>query len=340
MSVPLVSAVGLRKAFPIWRGGLSTKPAGEVVAVDDVSFDVLAGETLGCVGGSGSGKSTLGRLILNLLRADAGEVRFDGVNLAALPPAQMRPYRRDLQIVFQDPLQSLNSRRTVAENVARPMLNFGAGRGEAKERVQHLLEVVGLNPQHANRYPHEFSGGQCQRVGIARALALQPRFLFLDEPVSALDVSIQAQILNLLQELQERFRLTYLFVSHDLNVVKQVSDRILVLYHGNAVELGDSEEVYHRPKHPYTRTLLNSVLGIEGGDAWERVATRARFLDDTEDVASALSAAEAARTRCVYADNCPDRFEPCVSSPPQLREGEAGRFVACHLHDPPPRASA
>ena len=248
MTEPLIKVRGLCKAFPVREGMVLRKKVGEIVAVDDVSFDVFEGETLGCVGGSGSGKSTLGRLILNLIRADVGSVHFGDDNLVGLSSAEMRPYRKDLQIVFQDPLHTLNPRRTVAENVARSLLNFDIPRREAKERVRHLFDIVGLNPAHTNRYPHEFSGGQCQRIGIARALALEPRFLFLDEPVSALDVSIQGQILNLLKELQETLQLTYLFVSHDLKLVKNFSDRILVLYHGRAVEIGGSAEVYNHPK--------------------------------------------------------------------------------------------
>jgi len=259
MTQSLLEIRSLSKSFPIREGTVVRRKVGEVVAVDDVSFDVFEGETLGCVGGSGSGKSTLGRLILNLIPADRGSVRLDGVDLVGLSATEMRRYRRGFQIVFQDPLHSLNPRRTVAENIARPLLNFDVPREEAKARVDELLDLVGLNPAHANRYPHEFSGGQCQRIGIARALALKPRFLFLDEPVSALDVSIQAQILNLLKDLQNALNLTYLFVAHDLKVVKHFSDRIIVLYHGRIVEIGGSDEVYHEPKHPYTRSLLDSV---------------------------------------------------------------------------------
>ena len=333
MTEPLVKVRGLRKAFPVREGMVLRKKVGEIVAVDDVSFDVLHGEILGCVGGSGSGKSTLGRLILNLIRADEGSVHFGDANLVGLSPAEMRHYRKDLQIVFQDPLHTLNPRRTVAENVARSMLNFNIPRQEVKERVKHLFDIVGLNPAHTNRYPHEFSGGQCQRIGIARALALEPRFLFLDEPVSALDVSIQGQILNLLKELQESLQLTYLFVSHDLKLVKNFSDRILVLYHGRAVEIGDSSEVYHQPKHPYTKTLLDAVLGLKKDDAWERVASRTGVLADDEDLESAMRASAAARTGCIYSGTCTERFDPCATQMPGLEESKAGHAVACHLYD-------
>ena len=333
MSEPLIKVRGLRKAFPVRGGTVLRRKVGEIVAVDDISFDVFEGETLGCVGGSGSGKSTLGRLILNLIRADVGSVQFGDADLVDLSPAEMRPYRKDLQIVFQDPLHTLNPRRTVAENVTRSMLNFDIPRQEAKERVQYLFDIVGLNPAHTNRYPHEFSGGQCQRIGIARALALEPRFLFLDEPVSALDVSIQGQILNLLKELQETLQLTYLFVSHDLKLVKNFSDRILVLYHGRAVEIGGSDEVYHHPKHPYTRTLLDAVLGLKKDDAWERVASRTGVLADDEDLESAMRASAAARTGCIYSGTCSEHFEPCATQMPELQEIEAGHAVACHLYE-------
>ena len=329
---PLIEVRGLRKSFPIREGLLVRRQTGEVVAVDDVSFDIAAGATLGCVGGSGSGKSTLGRLILNLIEADAGSIRLDGAELVGLTPAEMRPHRRDMQIVFQDPLHSLNPRRTVAENIARPLLNFGETPRRAANRVRELLDIVGLEPAHANRYPHEFSGGQCQRIAIARALALNPRFLFLDEPVSALDVSIQAQILNLLKDLQAAFDLTYLFVAHDLELVRYFSDRMIVLYHGRVVEAGESEEVYRNARHPYSRTLLDSVLGIDGDDSWERAAERTGTLADDEDRESALRAAASARTGCIYAESCPEVFAPCRGMRPALREAEPGHAVACHLY--------
>ena len=333
-AAPLIEVRGLRKSFPIREGLLVRRQTGEVVAVDDVSFDIPAGATLGCVGGSGSGKSTLGRLILNLIEADSGSIRLGGAELVGLTPAEMRPHRRDMQIVFQDPLHSLNPRRTVAENIARPLLNFDGAPRRAAERVRELLDIVGLEPGHANRYPHEFSGGQCQRIAIARALALNPRFLFLDEPVSALDVSIQAQILNLLKDLQATFELTYLFVAHDLELVRYFSDRVIVLYHGRIVEAGESDEVYHNARHPYSRTLLESVLGIDGGDAWERAAERTGTLADDEDRESALRAAAAGREGCIYAESCPEVFSPCRGTRPRLRETEPGHAVACHLHAP------
>ena len=304
-----------------------------MVAVDDVNFNINEGEILGCVGGSGSGKSTLGRAILRLIPSDKGSVTIDDVDLMTLSDEALRRRRREMQIVFQDPLYSLNPRRTVAENIARPLLNFKYPRHEIEERIRELLDQVGLDPTHANRYPHEFSGGQCQRIGIARALALQPRFLFLDEPVSALDVSIQAQILNLLTDLQEKLNLTYLFVAHDLNVVKHFSHRILVLYHGRIVETGNSEEIYDNPKHPYTKTLLDSVLSIEGGDSWEKVSVKTGTLADNEDLDSALRARTSAETGCIYAATCSDRLEHCVRETPEFRETSPGHEVACHLYE-------
>ena len=334
MTATLIEVCNLRKSFAVTAGAMFRRTVGQVVAVDDVSFDIYDGETVGCVGGSGSGKSTLGRLILNLIPADSGEVKLDGTPISGLPPSKMRPFRRDLQIVFQDPIDALNPRRTVAENIARPLINFRVPRQRVTERVRELLSLVGLSPDHANRYPHEFSGGQCQRVGIARALALGPRFMFLDEPVSALDVSIQAQILNLLKDLKEKFGLTYLFVAHDLKLVKYFSDRIIVLHHGRIVEVGQSEDVYHDPLHPYTQTLLESVLMIDSDGTWERVAEQTGVLADDESQESALKAAAAARTGCIYVGACPHRFEPCTGVSPQVREVKPNHHVACHLYDP------
>ena len=333
MAAFLIEVRGLCKRFPIREGLLVRRTTGEVVAVDDVSFDIPAGATLGCVGGSGSGKSTLGRLILNLIAPDSGSVRLDGAELVGLTPAEMRPHRRDMQIVFQDPLHSLNPRRTVAENIARPLLNFDEAPPRAAARVRELLDIVGLDPAHANRYPHEFSGGQCQRIAIARALALNPRFLFLDEPVSALDVSIQAQILNLLKDLQAAFNLTYLFVAHDLEIVRYFSDRMIVLHHGRIVETGESEAVYRNARHPYSRTLLESVLSIDGDDSWERAAARMGALADDEDRENALRAAASAREGCIHAESCAEVFALCRGTQPPLREVEPGHAVACHLFD-------
>jgi oligopeptide/dipeptide ABC transporter ATP-binding protein len=326
---PLIRVRKLRKAFPILSGILNRRKVGEVVAVDDVDLDIYPGEVVGCVGETGSGKSTLGRLILNLLRADAGEVHLNGQRVDDLPSARMKPYRRHMQMVFQDPLHALNPRRTVAENIALPMVNFGESRRAITERTEELLDLVGLNAAHANRYPHEFSGGQCQRIGIARALALNPRFLFLDEPVSALDVSVQAQILNLLMDIREKLDLTYLFVTHDLKIVRHLADRIVVLYHGRIVETGDTRDLYESPLHPYSRALLDSILRIDASDRWQQVVTR------TQDAETgAVDFAGDVHGGCIYAGICPERFEPCRGIVPPLRSIRSEHSVACHLHDP------
>lgn len=326
---PLIQVRNLRKTFPVFSGTFRRRRIGEVLAVDDVSLDIYPGEVVGCVGETGSGKSTLGRLILNLVSSDAGQVMLDGVRIDHLPPPRMNAHRRDMQMVFQDPLHALNPRRTVAENVALPLVNFGMETDVIARRVRDLLELVGLNPAHANRYPHEFSGGQCQRIGIARALALNPRFLFLDEPVSALDVSVQAQILNLLMELREKLNLAYLFVTHDLKIVRHFAHRIIVLYHGRIMETGATDDIYVAPKHPYTRALLDAVLRVEAGDRWQRVARGADDAADAEAVAL-----EPGLSGCIYAGACSERFAPCRTVVPRYMDVGHGRRVACHLHDP------
>jgi len=259
-ATPLLEVEGLSKHFPVRRGFRRRGPADVVRAVDDVSFEIREGETLGLVGESGSGKSTTGYAILRLLEPTAGSVRFDGTELTTLGGSALRRMRRQMQIIFQDPYSSLDPRLTVEKIVADPLDVHGVGdRASRRLRVQELLELVGFDPAHAYRYPHEFSGGQRQRIGIARALALEPRMLICDEPVSALDVSIQAQILNLLNDLQETLGLTYLFIAHDLAVVRAVSDRIAVMRRGKIVELGDADEVYASPRDPYTQALLAAV---------------------------------------------------------------------------------
>ena len=327
----LVTVRGLTKRFPVYRGFLRRQRIGEVTAVDHVDLDIRQGETLGCVGESGSGKSTLGRLILALIDADEGEVFLDGEQVLGRTPQDMRRFRRDMQIVFQDPLHSLNPRRTIFENVARPLANFNFSAAETRARVAEVLALVRMDAKHASRYPHELSGGQCQRIGIARALALSPRFIFLDEPVSALDVSVQAQILNLLKELQAKLGLTYLFVSHDLNIVRHFSDRTLTLYHGRVVEIGGSREVFDMPMHPYTQTLQSAVLHDESGDEWEQVALRS---------AKALAQAEALGgpevddpESCNYRSLCLSRFGRCETKRPHVKAVSDGRHVACHLYE-------
>jgi oligopeptide transport system ATP-binding protein len=256
----LLTVSGLKKYFPVKKGILIERQVGEVMAVDDVSFQVYDGKTLGLVGESGSGKSTTGYCILQLIRPTGGSVRFQGKELTSLSGEGLRQMRREMQIVFQDPYASLNPRMTVGNIVAEPLEVHGIGnRRGRRETVRRLLEVVGFNPNYTNRYPHEFSGGQRQRIGIARALALNPKLVVCDEPVSALDVSIQAQILNLLKDLQRDFGLTYVFIAHDLAVVRAMSDQIAVMNRGKLVELGDAEEVYTNPKDPYTKALLAAV---------------------------------------------------------------------------------
>jgi phosphonate C-P lyase system protein PhnK len=257
---PLLSVRNLKKYFPVKKGFLIDHTVDHVKAVDDVSFDIYPGETLGLVGESGSGKSTTGYCILQLLKPTAGSVRFLGQELTTMKAKELREMRREMQIVFQDPYASLNPRMTVGDIVAEPLVIHGIGdRSSRRRSAQRLLEVVGFNPDFINRYPHEFSGGQRQRIGVARALALNPRLIICDEPVSALDVSIQAQILNLLKDLQQEFNLAYLFVAHDLAVVRTMSDRIAVMNKGKLVEYGDAEQVYTNPQDPYTKALLAAV---------------------------------------------------------------------------------
>jgi len=330
MSMPLIQVRGIRKTFPIKKGLIFPRKVGEIAAIDDVSFDIFRGEILGCVGGSGSGKSILGRMLLNLVRPDSGEVIFDGRNIAALSEPEMRRYRKSLQIIFQEPLSSLNPRRTVAENIARPLLNFGETRENAFRRVRELMEIVGLQQSHANRYPHQFSGGQCQRIGIARALTLNPKFLFLDEPVSALDVSIQAQILNLLKDLRDEFDLTYFLVANDLKVVEYFSDRVMILYQGKIVEIGEAKQVSEAPLHPYTRSFLRSALHMSSGDEWQDAAIEAESMSELGRE-EAVDAAVGARSGCIYRGSCSQRLPICASQQPPFAGMTDAHVAACHL---------
>jgi len=318
----LVRVEGLRKYFPITRGLLRRK-VGDVKAVDGVTFDVLAGETLGLVGESGCGKTTVGRTILRLYPPTAGSVTLDGVNLAALKPDALRRMRRRVQMIFQDPYASLNPRMNVHDIIAAPLHIHRVMAGKAAdERVAELLALVGLNAGFANRYPHEFSGGQRQRIGIARALALQPDFIICDEPIAALDVSIQAQVVNLLKELQERFGLTYLFIAHDLSMVRHISDRVAVMYLGKIVELAPKDALHTRPLHPYTQALLSAVPVPD--PAFERQRTRIVLEGDLPSPADPPPG-------CRFCTRCPSVLEVCKRAEPAYQEVAPGHWVACHL---------
>jgi oligopeptide/dipeptide ABC transporter ATP-binding protein len=325
---PLVQVQDMVKQFPATRGlwGLG-RPRGAVRAVDGVSFTIMPGQTLGLVGESGCGKSTLGRTILRLLEPDGGRVVVDGAEVFALRPAELRTLRRRMQIVFQDPYGSLNPRMTVHQTLAEPLAIHGLAHGAAREsRIAALLEEVGLDRQHGDSYPHELSGGQRQRVGIARALSVEPKFLVLDEPVSALDVSVQAQVLNLLAELQQRRRLTYLFIAHDLAVVKYSADHVAVMYLGKIVEQASAAELYGAPRHPYTISLLSAVPVPDPQAVRQRIV----LPGDVPSPASPPSG-------CPFHPRCPDprKNERCRSEPPALREVAPGRVAACHFADEP-----
>jgi len=316
----LLKVNGLKKYFPIKRGVFS-KTVGYVQAVDGVNFYIKKRETLGLVGESGCGKTTTGRLILGLLEPTAGEVDFEGVNIFKLDKEKMRVARRNMQIIFQDPFSSLNPRMMVGDIIGEPFVIHKVARGEEKKkRVSNLLETVGLEPRYRRRYPHEFSGGQRQRIGIARALALNPKLIVCDEPVSALDVSIQAQIINLLEDLQARFALTYLFIAHDLSVIKHISNRVAVMYLGKIVELTDTEELYRNPLHPYTEALLSAVPIPDPTLNQKRIVLEG-------DVPSPINPPSGCyfHTRCKYAKPI------CSKREPPLTEIGKEHYVACHL---------
>jgi peptide/nickel transport system ATP-binding protein len=318
---PLVEVRSLRKYFPI-RAGVMQREVARVHAVDDVSFSVREGETLGLVGESGCGKSTLGRTIVRLLEPTAGQIIFQGRDISRLGSGALRPLRREMQIVFQDPYASLNPRKRVGTIVGDPMKIHDLGDArERKARVEGLLETVGLSPEHYNRFPHEFSGGQRQRIGIARALALRPKLIIADEPVSALDVSIQSQMLNLLEELQNELKLTYLFIAHDLGVVRHVSDRIAVMYLGKLVEVSPAEELYKRPIMPYTEALLSAVP-IPDPD----LAARRERIVLEGDVPSPINPP----TGCRFHPRCRYMTQVCREVEPPLTDYGGGHLAACH----------
>ena len=320
----LLDVRGLQMHFPVSKGVIFQSKVGEIKAVDGVSFQIMRGETLGLVGESGCGKTTIGRCILQLLKPTGGEVRFRGQDLTQLSGRAMRPLRKELQVIFQDPYGSLNPRMTVGAIVEEPLIIHKIGdRNERKNRVQELFEVVGLNPNMMDRYPYEFSGGQRQRIGIARALAVNPTFIVCDEPVSALDVSIQAQVINLLRSLQERFDLTYLFIAHDLSVVRHISDRVAVMYLGKIVEITGRDELYRDPKHPYTRALLSAVPIPDPVVE----ASRERIIL-TGDVPSPIDPPKG----CSFHPRCPFAMDVCREITPVLKQTTQGHSVACHLY--------
>jgi peptide/nickel transport system ATP-binding protein/oligopeptide transport system ATP-binding protein len=320
---PLIEVRNLVKHFPIKRGVIFQKQIGAVKAVDDVSFDVMRGETLGIVGETGCGKSTTARLLVRLLDPTSGTIRFDGADIAERKGDTLKALHREMQMIFQDPYSSLNPRKTVGSIIAEPFVIHGLHKSEGgrKKRVQELMDRVGLNPEHYNRYPHEFSGGQRQRIGVARAVALEPKLLVADEPVSALDVSIQAQVLNLLRSLQRDLGLTLVFIAHDLSVVRHMCDRVAVMYLGKVCELGPSEALYGYPRHPYTGALLAAVpVPDPTGDRRQRQLL-------TGDVPSPANPPLA----CRFHTRCPKAQDICSQDDPPLEDKDSGTEVACHF---------
>ena len=318
---PLLQVDHLRQHFPVREGIVFRHEVASVKAVDDVSFVLHEGETVGLVGESGCGKTTLARTLMRLLKPSAGQIRFDGQDITTANRKSLQPLRRDMQMVFQDPFASLNPRKTVRQLVSAPLRLHGMGREQAEGKVDELLERVGLAPEHARRFPHEFSGGQRQRIGIARALALQPRMIVLDEPVSALDVSVQAQIVNLLDDLQDKFGLAYLFVAHDLSVVRHVSDRIAVMYLGKLMELSPSEALYSKPIHPYTQALLSAIPIPDPRE--NRARKRALVTGEPPNPIDPPPG-------CVFHPRCPRATDICKAVEPPLTRYADGHLAACH----------
>jgi oligopeptide/dipeptide ABC transporter ATP-binding protein len=320
-AAPLLEVSGLAKHFPMRDGLLMPRQAGMVKAVDDVSFAIGRGETLGLVGESGCGKSTTGRLVLRLIEASAGSVRFEGRDVLALPPAELRALRRSMQIVFQDPYGALDPRMSVEDIILEPLDVQGVlRRGDRAREARRLLDLVGLSARHATRYPHEFSGGQRQRIGIARAIAPSPKFVVCDEAVSALDVSVQAQIVNLLQDLQQELGLSYLFIAHDLAVVKHISDRVAVMYLGSLVEIAAKRDLYAAPRHPYTQALLAAIP-----------VRHPRLRKSRARLSGEIPSALAPPAGCRFHGRCPIARERCATERPALREILPGHQVACHF---------
>jgi len=324
--VPLVQVDHLKKYFPIIRGVIIQRHVGDIKAVDGVSFDIYKGETLGLVGETGSGKTTVGRTMLQLYEPTDGQVVFDGTDLTTLKGSKLRHMRRRMQMIFQDPYASLNPRMTVGSIVAEPLeVHMIAHGKEKRERVQELLRLVGLNPYFVNRYPHEFSGGQRQRIGIARALALNPDLIICDEPISSLDVSIQAQVVNLLEELQGRLGLTYLFIAHDLSMVRHISDRMAVMYLGKIMELTNRDEIYLNPLHPYTQALMSAVPVPD--PVLEEKRQRIILEGDIPSPANPP-------VGCNFSTRCPVAIDICSEVEPEFVEVKKGHFCACHLVQP------
>lgn len=320
----VLSVKDLKKHFPVKLGAFGER-SGVVHAIDGVSMDIYRGETLGLVGESGCGKSTTGFTIVQLHQATKGQVVFDGINLTELNEKELRPIRQRIQIIFQDPYSTLNPRMTIGESISEPIRAHKLmGNSEIKARIAELLKDVGLKPALANRYPHEFSGGQRQRICIARALAIEPEFLVCDEPVSALDVSVQAQIVNLMQDLQEKYNLTYLFIAHDLAVVRHISDRIAVMYLGRMAEIANKDDLFNRPMHPYTKALLSAVP--EADPDVERGRKRIILEGDVPDALAPPSG-------CRFHTRCPIAQEKCIHEVPELEEKSEGHLVACHFPD-------
>lgn len=321
MTEPLLRVENLKKHFPI-TGGILGRPVSSVKAVDGVSFTVNKGETLGIVGESGCGKSTTGRMLMRLIDPSEGKVTFEDRELTSLSNSEMRKIRREMQMVFQDPFASLNPRHTVEKILEEPLKVHGMGSAkERKKRVHELLNIVGLSSYHAKRYPHQFSGGQRQRIGIARALMTKPKLIIADEPVSALDVSIQSQVLNLMQDLQKEFGLTYIFIAHDLGVVRHISDRVGVMYLGKMVELSNSETLYENPLHPYTEALLSAVP-VPDPD----------FKRETILLQGDIPSPSNPPSGCTFHTRCPHATEICKQKVPEFKEHQPGHYVACHLY--------